>query len=833
MKKLLYLVLLLCSCMLHAAAQSGDKGEQRDIYETARNYYEIGKIEEARQLLKDNIHSFSGSVLQSAYRILTFCDLALDNDAEAEEYARLLLAENPYYSPTLNDSQRFIDMVERLKSGISATITTASSQAETLSEVTVPTTLITADMIHACGGSNLQEVLAAYVPGMNIVDGNDDINIAMRGIYSNSQEKILIMLNGHRLNSYCTNIAAPDYSIGLEKIKQIEVLRGPASSLYGGVSLTAVVNIITWQGADIEGVKLKAGMGNYGQLRADAMMGKRYFDVDFLLWGSIYRAKGEKRYVDRSETALDFTSGDVTIGGIGNKPSYDVGVNLKYKDVSFMYNARFSQIQAPMAMMFFYAPYDIEKYKTFNGIRPSYTTASHHGDISYSKQLGKVWLKGTATYDNGDLTHYQVISEEPTSAIVRLLPIPEIFQKQVENQPGLFRYINGQENTVGIKLQGDWSYVSNKSHKGNLSLGSEYTYFKLDDVRYSFGYGYNKMLPEPDTIAVLGRGHESNLNAFVQLKHQWKNFILNAGLRYDYKARYDDSHIREFSPRVALIYMQPKWNVKLSYSKSFIDAPYLYRKSNLVLANYLYQEYLPETLMPEALHSSQFTFNAVEWIKGLNFEINAFYNRANDLIFQMFADHSNRGEMHSYGLEFSGSYRMKNFNTHLNATWQDVNRNRIFDLNFDRPLNTPRFIANAVLTWNTPLKNLELHTHLQFYSKQEAYHLDPISYDTWIGYVNYYGKLLKEDGDNITPEIEEEIIRVQRMMDVLYEDITVQKDYPARLQVNLGAKYSIDKLELRFDVHNLFNHKYYQSGMSTGLIPQKGLWFMGSIAYKF
>ena len=30
----------------------------------------------------------------------------------------------------------------------------------------------------------------------------------MRGIYSNTQEKILIMLNGHRLNSYATNTAA-------------------------------------------------------------------------------------------------------------------------------------------------------------------------------------------------------------------------------------------------------------------------------------------------------------------------------------------------------------------------------------------------------------------------------------------------------------------------------------------------------------------------------------------------------------------------------------------------------------------------------------------------
>ena len=110
-------------------------------------------------------------------------------------------------------------------------------------------------------------MLAAYVPGLNIIDCNDDINIAMRGIYSSTQEKILIMLNGHRLNSYATNTAAPDFSISLENVKQIEVLRGPASSLYGDVALTGVVNIITKQGADVDGVLAKLGVGNYGQIK--------------------------------------------------------------------------------------------------------------------------------------------------------------------------------------------------------------------------------------------------------------------------------------------------------------------------------------------------------------------------------------------------------------------------------------------------------------------------------------------------------------------------------------------------------------------------------------
>lgn len=831
MRKIIFTIIFI-GCSLAGLAQD-DYEQYRNIYNLAEENYNIGKIDEAEQLLMENLKSFPNNMRQNAYKLLALCSLGNDQELEAEQHTRLLLQENPYFTANANDPQRFIDMVERIKKGLSATITTASSQAETLAEVPVPTTLITSDMIRECGGVNLQEVLAAYVPGMHIVDCNDDINIAMRGVYSNSQEKILIMVNGHRLNSYCTNIASPDFSISLEKIKQIEVLRGPASSLYGGVSLTAVVNIITWQGADVDGVKVKAGFGNYGQIRADAMIGKRYFDVDFLLWASLYKTNGEKRYIDKEDTGLDFYSGDITIGGIGKKPTYDVGLALKYKNLSFLYNTKLSQIQAPLTMLFFFSPYDIEKYRHFNGYRPGYTTLAHHADLCYSQQIGKIWFKATVTYDNSDLTHYQVITEQPTTSVVDLLPVSDAIKALLTDKGGLFRYINGQEHTIGAKLQGDWNYINNKNHKGNFSFGSEFSYFNLDDVRYTFGYDYSNILPEPKEIPELGKGNENNLNFFVQQKHQWKNFILNAGLRFDYKRRYDNSHIQELSPRVALIYMQPKWNLKLSYSKSFIDAPYLYRKSNLVLASYFEASNIPTNLDPESLHSWQLTFNAIEWVKGLNFEINTFYNRAHDLIFLMFTEHQNAGEMNCYGLEFSGSYKTNRFSAFLNATWQDTEKFTIYGIKSKNLLNTPKFMANTVISWKTPLKGLDVHTHISFYSKQHTYYLMPVKYSFFTSLLNYYYTLYGQYQENPTPELKEEMAIVSARMTEMADEISVNKDYPARLLVDLGASYTIGNLELTFDVHNLFNHKYSQSGMSTGLIPQKGLWFMGTVAYKF
>ena len=290
--------------------------EKREILSQAEADYQIGRIEQARDSLLKNLDTFQGNLRQNALRIIALSYLARFDIEQAEHYTTLILQENPYYSPSATDPAIFADIVNDIKAGMTATITTASSQAESLAEVPVPTTLITAEMIQTSGARNLQEVLAAYVPGMNIIDCNDDINIAMRGIYSTGQEKILIMLNGHRMNSYFTNAAAPDFSISLEKVKQIEVLRGPASSLYGGVALTAVVNIITKQGGDVDGLEAKVGAGNYGQVKADVVFGKRYFDLDLLVWGSIYRNSGEKRSVPeerRAESPFPMPVDDIRI----------------------------------------------------------------------------------------------------------------------------------------------------------------------------------------------------------------------------------------------------------------------------------------------------------------------------------------------------------------------------------------------------------------------------------------------------------------------------------------------------------------------------------------
>ena len=840
MNKRLYLIILFFAITMTSVAQTEDE-RYRAIYDQAEQDYSIGRIDDARRTLTANMNDFPLSLRLSAYRLLSLCELTLDNTDAAERCVQLMLDINPYYSTTLSDPQRFIDMVESLKAGRTATITTASSQAESLNEVPVPTTLITREMIQDCGARNLQEVLVTYVPGMNIVDGNDDINIAMRGIYSNGQEKILIMLNGHRLNSFATNIAAPDFSMSLDKVRQIEVLRGPASSLYGGVSLTAVVNVITLPGAEVDGIEARVGAGNYGQIMGNVMFGKRYFDLDLLIWGNIYKASGESVYIPKEDTGMEMMGGDVTIGGIGPKPSYDVGIQMKYKNLQFFFNSAFSQVTSPFTMSYTFSPYTFDKYRTFNGLHPGFTTLSHHANLSYGQQVGNVYLRGTVTYDNSDLTHYQVISEPEVTALAAVLPVPQSVQQQLSGTQGISRYINGQEHTLGGKLQGDWNYIDNGTHRGLLTFGAEYSYFQLDDVRYTFGYNFTKLTTENDTIPMLGKGHESNLNGFIQLKHHWRSFILNAGLRFDYKNRYDGSKIREFSPRLALIYLQPKWNVKLSYSKAFIDAPYFYRKINLFLASMLgYTQYATE-LDPETLNSWQLTFGATQWIPGLDLEVNAFYNYAKDLIIPQLIEHTNTGFIDTYGLEFSAKYQRRRWSANLNATIQDVSQNKQAYTSYDYALNIPVVTANGVVAWQA-LRDLRLHAHIGFEGRQHYSYLNILPYGVYTSTVNMladYMMRLTEYMQTPNPDpaviakYEEQINYFVAYANEIKPTLYSEDTLPARVLFDVGASYHLGNVTFTLDVKNLLNHSYRQSGMSTCLVPQRGRWFMGTVAYKF
>ena len=186
----------------------------RQSFAQAESEYQIGRIDNAITIVNANVSHYDGTLKSGAYRLLALCYLAQDNIEEANRYVDLLLQEDPYYSITVNDPERFAELIRNKKEG-KTTIVTASQQSETLEEAPVPVTLITEEMIKAIGARTLKDVLLAYVPGITSVESPNEVNVAMHGVYSAGQEKILIMINGQRMNARATTTAAPDYSLSL------------------------------------------------------------------------------------------------------------------------------------------------------------------------------------------------------------------------------------------------------------------------------------------------------------------------------------------------------------------------------------------------------------------------------------------------------------------------------------------------------------------------------------------------------------------------------------------------------------------------------------------
>lgn len=121
------------------------------------------------------------------------------------------------------------------------TVVTATRSAREVDLVSKPITIIDRDHIEVRSPRNVQELLEE-VPGVSLSRaGGLDGQIVMRGFNSNDPRAVLY-IDGDRFRGRNTL----EYTLlDPNQIERIEVLRGPASALYGPDALVGVVNIIT------------------------------------------------------------------------------------------------------------------------------------------------------------------------------------------------------------------------------------------------------------------------------------------------------------------------------------------------------------------------------------------------------------------------------------------------------------------------------------------------------------------------------------------------------------------------------------------------------------
>ena len=130
---------------------------------------------------------------------------------------------------------------------IGETVVVSASRSEsTVFDAPATMTVLTGSTLAALPSQNYADVLRT-VPGMNVVQlSARDINVTSRQATSTLATSQLALLDGRSLYLDFFGLVLWDFVPAVpDDIKQIEVVRGPASAVWGANALTGVVNIIT------------------------------------------------------------------------------------------------------------------------------------------------------------------------------------------------------------------------------------------------------------------------------------------------------------------------------------------------------------------------------------------------------------------------------------------------------------------------------------------------------------------------------------------------------------------------------------------------------------
>jgi iron complex outermembrane receptor protein len=108
-------------------------------------------------------------------------------------------------------------------------------------------TIITADEIRQSGTRSIAEVLAR-VPGLDVLQtGVNVYDIGVRGYQQPFQPRLLVLVDGRQvfIDDYSRTLW-DNIPVNIDDIRQIEIVKGAASAMFGSNAAGGVINIVTY-----------------------------------------------------------------------------------------------------------------------------------------------------------------------------------------------------------------------------------------------------------------------------------------------------------------------------------------------------------------------------------------------------------------------------------------------------------------------------------------------------------------------------------------------------------------------------------------------------------
>jgi iron complex outermembrane receptor protein len=457
-------------------------------------------------------------------------------------------------------------------------VETASRFEQKATEAPADATVITADEIKKYGWRTLGDLLGS-VPGFYNSYDHDYDYVGVSGVNpGDANNRVLLLVNGHRINNDLDDSAQVDTSfiLDLDLIDRVEIIRGPGSVLYGNNAFFAVINVITRQGKQINGVEGSGTYGSYNEGSGRVTIGEQLTNgLQFLLSGTIYNNNGVDD-LDFSEPALQpYNHGVAHHMDAEDFQSFFGSVS--YWDLTleggYINRAKLN----PTAV----------DGTSFNN--PSLKTIDDRSYVTlkYKHEFSGGWdVLGDLYYDQSEKEF-----DDPVSSAGLFLPETDFDQIKETGQ------------WAGAEVQVDKKIMD----KDTLSFGGEYRNdFQQSFEEYSDGAFAGSFETNRQNYGIFGQADIAVLD----------NLHLNAGVRYDEYGNYTP----DWSPRAALIYNPWKESTfKFIYGTAFRDP------NALELAG------STNNIKPEQISSYQFIYEqGID--RYLRTSLMGYYDRMDNLI---------------------------------------------------------------------------------------------------------------------------------------------------------------------------------------------------------
>ena len=175
-------------------------------------------------------------------------------------------------------------------------------------------TLVKSDEIRELGARTLEDVLR-LLPGVDITtDRMGRSRISLRGVApgftGGVSESVLVLLDGEPLNEPVLGGAgAVNLNLSADHIRQVELLRGPGSALFGQGALAGIISVTLQSVDDFTGTELLAGGGSFSTQDYAIRSGARYKRVQI---------SGFVRFQDGSGARLEVPADAQTVADRAN-----------------------------------------------------------------------------------------------------------------------------------------------------------------------------------------------------------------------------------------------------------------------------------------------------------------------------------------------------------------------------------------------------------------------------------------------------------------------------------------------------------------------------------